>query len=101
MSYLATNGIIHRDLAARNVLLSKDVNVHVKLADFAKAVMATTADGYQDESLLNDHDTRFNIRWTAPEVFQVLTIISQDKQILKHFWSSKINSGVTLTNFIY
>ena len=79
MSYLATNGIIHRDLAARNVLLSKDVNVHIKLADFAKAVQATTADGYHDESLINEHDSRFNVRWTAPEVFQVLTIISQGK----------------------
>lgn len=59
MAYLEKNKLVHRDLAARNVLIS-DNNV-AKIADFGLA-RAIIDDMYEMKN-----DTKFPIKWTAPE----------------------------------
>ena len=73
MAYISSIGIIHRDLAARNILLSK--LLHVKLADFSKAVKMTTAAGYQDDFLDNGQEKKFPLKWIAPEVMEVCNVL--------------------------
>ena len=70
MAYISSIGIIHRDLAARNILSSKQL--HVKVADFSKAVKMTTAAGYQDEKF---QEKKFPLKWIAPEVMEVCNVL--------------------------
>ena len=67
---LSSKGILHRDLSARNVLVDKSLNI--KLVDFSRAVKMTTAAGYQDNFLDDGQEKKFQLRWIAPEVMEVV-----------------------------
>ncbi len=59
MAYLEKQNYIHRDLAARNVLVGE--NRMCKVADFGLARLIT------DDEYTPSNDTKFPIKWTAPE----------------------------------
>jgi fyn-related kinase len=59
MAYLESQNFIHRDLAARNVLVGE--NRVCKVADFGLARLIT------DDEYTPSNDTKFPIKWTAPE----------------------------------
>ncbi|KAJ0050059.1 hypothetical protein NL108_011857, partial [Boleophthalmus pectinirostris] len=62
MNYLESSNYLHRDLAARNCLVSKD-NV-VKVADFGMARFVL------DNDYTSSQNSKFPIRWSAPEVIR-------------------------------
>lgn len=61
MAYLEEQQVVHRDLAARNVLISED-NL-AKVSDFGLAL-------YASEQREEDCDSKFPIKWTAPEALR-------------------------------
>ncbi|XP_076467765.1 tyrosine-protein kinase TXK-like [Babylonia areolata] len=64
MLYLENRNFIHRDLAARNCLLGK--NNLVKVADFGLSRHASAG------TIQGSMSTKFPVRWTPPEVFELL-----------------------------
>ncbi|KAK9685342.1 Protein tyrosine and serine/threonine kinase [Popillia japonica] len=60
MKYLESKQLIHRDLAARNVLIGD--NNTAKISDFGLARVM------DDDQYQLKHNSRFPIKWTAPEV---------------------------------
>ncbi|KAL7059436.1 hypothetical protein AAHC03_013311 [Spirometra sp. Aus1] len=60
MSYLERQNYLHRDLRASNVLVGE--NLTLKVADFGLAHILG-----DDTEYLGNVDTKFPIRWTAPE----------------------------------
>ncbi|KRT81848.1 phosphotransferase [Oryctes borbonicus] len=59
MKYLESKQLIHRDLAARNVLIGD--NNTAKISDFGLARVM------DDDQYQLKHNSRFPIKWTAPE----------------------------------
>ena len=62
--YLEKEHVIHRDLRAANVLV--DENNQAKVSDFGLAKLMKERNGQMDDYLANEN-TKFPIRWTAPE----------------------------------
>jgi len=60
MAYLESKYYVHRDLRAANILV--DPNSFVKVADFGLARVMQ-----QDDQTYNANESKFPIRWTAPE----------------------------------
>lgn len=64
MTYLFNNNIIHNDLAARNLLVKKEDNKYtVKVGDFGLSKHT------KDKTYEADKDSKFPVKWTAPEAF--------------------------------
>ena len=62
MQYLEQHRFVHRDLAARNVLVS--ANLTCKVADFGLARCLV------EDEYCPTNNTRFPVKWTAPEAFR-------------------------------
>eukprot|EP00960_Hanusia_phi_P034152 750876-Hanusia_phi.AAC.2 len=74
MVHLALHGVVHRDLAVRNVLVFRwdpddhKRGVHLKIADYGLAVMASRGNGSaQGATVSTAGSTARPIRWMAPE----------------------------------
>ncbi len=68
MEYLESRSIFHCDLAARNLLVSLAKNskdIVVKISDLGMGKIGTTSSYYAK-------DSRFPVRWAAPEIIQYL-----------------------------
>jgi len=64
MLYLSSKGIIHRDLACRNLLVTKEENYIVKIADFGLSTVLDTKTYYTSQA----KEKQLPVKWSAPEV---------------------------------